>query len=73
MGVQEKEALSMKLEDLTPAEKELLAKKFAQFPRLPKESNNICPNYYNPYHDQRECPGSCRYCMWDGVLREMGV
>ena len=59
----------MKLEDLTPEEKELLNKKFAQFHRLPKETNNICPNYYNP----RNCPGSCRYCMWDGVLREEGL
>ena len=33
----------MKLEDLTPEEKELLNKKFAQFHRLPKETNNICP------------------------------
>ncbi len=63
----------MKLEDLTAEERVLLERKFAQFPRLPKESNNICPNYYNPYHDPRTCPGSCRYCMWDGVLREMGI
>ena len=56
----------MTLESLTDEERVLLEKKFAQFKRLPKESNNVCPNYYNPYHDPRNCPGSCRYCLWDG-------
>ena len=62
----------MGLEQLTPAERELLDKKFASFKRLPRESNNVCPNYYNPYHDPRNCPGSCRYCVWDEVLSEVG-
>ena len=38
----------MTLESLTDEERVLLEKKFAQFKRLPKESNNVCPNYYNP-------------------------
>lgn len=61
------------LHDLTPEERILLDEKFSHFPYLPKESNNVCPNYYNPYHDPRQCPGSCRYCMWDEVLKAMGM
>lgn len=58
------------VEKLTPEEKKLLDKKFAQFSRLPKETNNMCPNYFNPYHDPRYCPGACRYCMWEEVVAE---
>ena len=58
---------------LTDEERVLLEKKFSSFKRLPVESNNVCPNYYNPYHDPRNCPGSCRYCLWDGVLSEEGM
>lgn len=65
--------VEMTLESLTPEERVLLEKKFAQFKRLPRESNNVCPNYYNPYHDPRNCPGSCRYCLWDGVMTEEGM
>ena len=38
---------------LTEEERVLLEKKFSSFKRLPVESNNVCPNYYNPYHDPR--------------------
>ena len=61
------------ISNLTEEEKVLLEKKFSSFKRLPVESNNVCPNYYNPYHDPRHCPGSCRYCLWDGVLTEEGM
>ena len=61
------------ISNLTEEEKVLLEKKFSSFKRLPVESNNVCPNYYNPYHDPRNCPGSCRYCLWDGVLIEEGM
>lgn len=45
------------ISNLTEEEKVLLEKKFSSFKRLPVESNNVCPNYYNPYHDPRNCPG----------------
>ena len=64
---------SFTMDNLTDDEKVLLQEKFAKFPRLPAESNNVCPNLYNPYHDPRECPGACRNCLWDGILREMGL
>ena len=64
---------NINLTNLSDDEKELLVKKFSQFKRLPKESNNICPNYFNPYHDPRNWPGACRYCLWDGVLTEEGM
>ncbi len=61
------------LTNLTEEEAILLEKKFASFKRLPVETNNVCPNYYNPYHDPRNCPGACRYCLWDDVLSEIGL
>ena len=56
------------ISNLTEEEKVLLEKKFSSFKRLPVESNNVYP-----YHDPRNCPGSCRYCLWDGVLTEEGM
>ena len=64
---------NINLTNLSEEEKSLLVKKFSQFKRLPTESNNVCPNYFNPYHDPRNCPGACRYCLWDGVLTEEGM
>ena len=59
--------------DIDEETKALLRKKYAPFPRMPKESNNVCPNYFNPDHSPLTCPGACRYCLWEGVLKEMGL